>query len=60
MPETETERTVFTELLDAAIAVAAYPPAKAHPNRHACQVAWSRIDRLRAAFDAAGIEWRPS
>lgn len=49
---------IYGELMDAAIAVAAFPPAKPHAGRYACQVPWARIQRLRAAFDAAGIEWR--
>lgn len=48
----------FTELVDAVIAVADFPPAKGGTNVYAAKVPWHRIQRLRAALDAAGIEWR--
>lgn len=49
---------VFGELLDAAIAVAAAAPNNPHQHVFAAKVPWTRIQRLRAALDAAGIEWR--
>ena len=55
---TETRDPAYGELFDAVIAVAAAPPDKPKINRHSCYVPWSRILRLRAALDAAGIDWR--
>lgn len=45
------------ELLLAAIGIAEAAPAKRSQSTYAALVPWSRIERLRAALDAAGIEW---
>lgn len=47
------------ELLDASVAVAAYPPADGR-GQHVSKalVYWPLIDRLRLALDAMGIDWR--
>lgn len=44
------------ELWVAALEVAIYPPVKG--QRATTQVARSRIEALRSAFDAVGIDWR--
>jgi hypothetical protein len=48
------------ELLDAVIAVAAYPPLTHGPTTSMALVYWPTIERLRAALDAMGIEWKQS
>ena len=48
----------YQELFDAVIAVADAPPDKPGTHVFAVLVPWTRIQRLRAALDAAGIDWR--
>lgn len=59
-PGPQDEASPFSELLDAVIAVAAAPPLRHDPTvTFSTKVPWARIERLREALDAAGIEWRP-
>ena len=51
--------TAAGRVLDAAIAVAAYPPKKKGQYVHSAGVYWPLIDELRAALDDMGVEWRP-
>lgn len=44
------------ELWIAAIKVAVDPPLRS--TRPTCYVAWRRIEALRAALEACGIDWR--
>jgi pyruvate-formate lyase-activating enzyme len=44
-------------VVTAAFAAAA-PPLKRGAYVHAAQVPWSRIEALRDALDAAGIDWK--
>lgn len=53
-----TEHDPYPELFDAVISVAAAAPMKKGATVFAAQIPWSRIERLRNALDAAGIEWR--
>jgi hypothetical protein len=50
--------TAAARLMDAAIAVADYAPAKRGQHVSSAQIYWPLIIELRAALDAMGVEWR--
>jgi len=46
------------DLWVAAIEVATYAPYRAAKYVHGATIAWTRVEALRAALDALGIDWR--
>lgn len=50
---------MMSRVMEAAIAVAASPPAKRGQYVTGAKVYWPLIEELRAALDERGIEWRP-
>jgi hypothetical protein len=48
----------MTKIELTAIAIALFPPIKANKYSRAAYVDWELIDRLRAALDDAGVDWK--
>jgi hypothetical protein len=56
----EVEPTPAGRVLDAAIAIARAAPARRGQYVSHAKIYWPRIEELRAALDALGIDWRPA
>jgi hypothetical protein len=54
---TELTEDQVTELVHAALSVAVAPPLKKGQYVYNAQVPWTRIDRLRRALSAIGVDW---